>query len=78
MAMLLIMLFGLVAIDSKNLSLSGMIASGILYLAVVLTIFKGLIMIWSEKRHERKRKNKFIQEEVLTEGGSCLESPGSV
>lgn len=57
MAMLLIMLFGLVAIDSKNLSLSGMIASVILYLAVILTIFKGLIMIWSEKRHERKRKN---------------------
>lgn len=51
------MLFGLVAIDSKNLSLSGMIASVILYLAVILTIFKGLIMIWSEKRHERKRKN---------------------
>ena len=57
MAILLIMLFGLVAIDSKNLSLSGMIASVILYLAVIFTLFKGLIMIWSEKRHERKRKN---------------------
>ncbi len=57
MAILLIMLFGLVAIDSKNLSLSGMIASVILYLAVILTIFKGLIMICSEKRHERKRKS---------------------
>lgn len=57
MAILLIMLFGLVAIDSKNLSLSGMIASVILYLAVILTLFKGLIMIWSEKRHEKNRKN---------------------
>ncbi|ASB52617.1 hypothetical protein S100072_01281 [Bacillus velezensis] len=57
MAILLIMLFGLVSIDSKNLSLSGLIASIILYLAVILTLFKGLIMIWSEKQHERKRKN---------------------
>ncbi|QEV93628.1 hypothetical protein F3129_06450 [Bacillus velezensis] len=57
MAILLIMLFGLVAIDSKNLSLSGLIASVILFLAVILTIFKGLIIIWSEKRHDKKRES---------------------
>ncbi|MDW0355032.1 hypothetical protein GGC02_06935 [Bacillus velezensis] len=56
MAMLLIMLFGLVAIDSKNLSLSGLIASVTLYLAVIVILLKGIIIIWREKPHERKPK----------------------
>lgn len=57
MAILLIMLFGLVAIDAKNLSLSGMIASVILYLAVIFILLKGIIVIWRESRREKKWEN---------------------
>lgn len=78
-AVLLILVAGIVAIDLTDEGMSGKIAHTVLMIAVVITLLKGFIMMWRESRHERKRKIKFIQEEVLTatEAGSCLESLGS-
>ncbi len=78
-AVLLILVAGIVAIDLTDEGMSGKIAHTVLMIAVVVTLLKGFIMMWRESRHDRKRKIKFIQEEVLTalEAGSCLESPGA-
>ncbi|WP_253907662.1 hypothetical protein [Bacillus sp. WMMC1349] len=57
MTTLLILIAGIVVIDSEKAGTFGMITSIILYLAVIVILLKGLIMIWSEKRHDRKRKN---------------------
>ncbi|MFT0824150.1 hypothetical protein VSK92_06620 [Bacillus swezeyi] len=57
MATMLILIAGIVAIDFEKVGTLGKITGIILYLAVIVTLLKGLIMIWSEKRHEGKRKN---------------------
>lgn len=56
-AVMLILIAGIVVIDSTNQSMSGKIANTVLLAAVVITLLKGLIMMWREKRYERKRKN---------------------
>ncbi|WP_258729655.1 hypothetical protein [Bacillus atrophaeus] len=57
MTTLLIIIAGIVAIDLENAGTLGKITGIILYLAVIVTLLKGFIMIWREKRNERKRKN---------------------
>lgn len=57
MTTLLIIIAGIVAIDLENAGTLGKITGIILYLAVIVTLLKGFIMIWREKSHERKRKN---------------------
>ncbi|WP_240515956.1 hypothetical protein [Bacillus atrophaeus] len=57
MTTLLIIIAGIVAIDFENAGTLGKITGIILYLAVIVTLLKGFIMIWREKSHERKRKN---------------------
>ncbi|KIL23298.1 hypothetical protein B4134_0608 [Bacillus safensis] len=54
---MMILIAGIVVIDSTNQSMSGKIANTVLLAAVVITLLKGLIMMWREKRYERKRKN---------------------
>ena len=54
MATMLILIAGIFAIDFEKVGTLGKITGIILYLAVIVTLLKGLIMIWSEKRHERK------------------------
>ncbi|MCY8924291.1 hypothetical protein MOE20_06545 [Bacillus atrophaeus] len=49
MSILLIMMAGIVAIDFENNGTIGKIASVILYLAVIITLLKGLIMVWLAK-----------------------------
>lgn len=56
-AVMMILIAGIVVIDSTNQSMSGKIANTVLLAAVVITLLKGLIMMWREKRYERKRKN---------------------
>lgn len=57
MTTLLIIIAGIVVIDFENAGTLGKITGIILYLAVIITLLKGFIMIWREKSHERKRKN---------------------
>ena len=53
-AVMMILIAGIVVIDSTNQSMSGKIANTVLLAAVVITLLKGLIMMWREKRYERK------------------------
>lgn len=53
-AVMMILIAGIVVIDSTNQSMSGKVANTVLVAAVVFTLLKGLIMMWREKRHERK------------------------
>lgn len=53
-AVMMILIAGIVVIDSTNQSMSGKVANTVLVAAVVITLLKGLIMMWREKRHERK------------------------
>ncbi|ASV16909.1 hypothetical protein SFC17_11980 [Bacillus paralicheniformis] len=57
MATMLILIAGIFAIDFEKVGTLGKITGIILYLAVIVTLLKGLILIWSDKRHEGKRKN---------------------
>lgn len=57
MTTMIILIAGIVVIDFEKADTLGKITSIILYLAVIVTLLKGFILIWSEKRHDRKRKN---------------------
>ncbi|AHZ16262.1 hypothetical protein ABH13_2076 [Bacillus velezensis] len=54
MTTLFIILVGIVAIDFETAGTLGKIAVVILYMAAIVTILKGFILIWRENRHDRK------------------------
>ncbi|KXZ15673.1 hypothetical protein AXI59_18780 [Bacillus nakamurai] len=54
MTTLFIIIAGLVAIDFEKAGTLGKITVIVLYLAVMVILLKGFIMMWREKRHERK------------------------
>ncbi|AVM26209.1 hypothetical protein FZC68_05845 [Bacillus pumilus] len=49
-AVMLILIAGIVVIDTTSQSISGKIANTVLLAAVVITLLKGLIMMWREKQ----------------------------
>ncbi|KQU11543.1 hypothetical protein ASG46_10080 [Bacillus sp. Leaf49] len=49
-AVMLILIAGIVVIDTTSQGISGKIANTVLLAAVVITLLKGLIMMWREKR----------------------------
>ena len=51
---LLILIVGIVVLSLSDVGTTGKVASVLLYLAVATTILKGFILMWREKRHDRK------------------------